>query len=35
VIGYGMRPGRITRVEGGALLAAYVGYTGWLVISVL
>jgi cation:H+ antiporter len=35
VIGYGMRPGRITRVEGGALLAAYVGYTAWLVISVL
>jgi cation:H+ antiporter len=35
VIGYGTRPGRITRFEGGALLAAYVGYTAWLMISVL
>jgi cation:H+ antiporter len=35
LIGYGARPGRITRLEGGALLAAYAGYTAWLVVSVL
>ncbi|MDZ7750279.1 MAG: calcium/sodium antiporter [Gammaproteobacteria bacterium] len=35
VIGYGFRsPGRINRYEGAALLAAYVGYTAYLVITV-
>ncbi len=35
VLGYGFRgPGRINRVEGSALLAAYVGYTVYLVSSV-
>lgn len=35
VIGYGFgRPGRVNRVEGGVLLAVYVGYTGYLVSTV-
>ncbi len=35
VIGYGFRgPGRINRVEGAVLLACYVGYTVYLVITV-
>jgi len=30
-IGYGFRgPGRINRIEGALLLAAYLGYTAWL-----
>jgi cation:H+ antiporter len=34
VIGYGFRgPGRINRVEGGVLVAVYVGYVGFLVRS--
>ncbi len=34
VIGYGFRgPGRINRVEGGLLLVAFLGYTGWLVVK--
>jgi cation:H+ antiporter len=34
VIGYGFRgPGRINRIEGGLLLAAFLVYTGWLVAS--
>ena len=33
-IGYGLRgPGRINRIEGGLLLAAFLVYTGWLVAS--
>ncbi|MDK9718298.1 MAG: calcium/sodium antiporter [Trichlorobacter sp.] len=36
VFGYGFRgPGRINRVEGAVLLACYVGYTSWLVRSVI
>lgn len=37
LIGYGFRgrQGRINRVEGGALLLAYVGYTAWLIGTVL
>jgi cation:H+ antiporter len=36
VFGYGFRgPGRINRFEGGALLAAYVGYAAYLIRSVL
>ena len=36
VIGYGFRgPGRINRIEGAALLIFYVGYTGYLVNSVI
>jgi len=35
VIGYGIRkPGRINRIEGGALLAVYAGYTIYLVSTV-
>lgn len=35
VFGYGFRrPGRINRFEGGALLAAYVAYTGYLISTV-
>ncbi|WP_394168720.1 calcium/sodium antiporter [Saccharospirillum alexandrii] len=35
VFGYGLRgPGRINRLEGGALLAAYMAYTGYLVSTV-
>jgi cation:H+ antiporter len=35
VFGYGFRgPGRINRIEGAALLACYVGYTGLLVKSI-
>jgi cation:H+ antiporter len=36
VIGYGFRgrQGRINRIEGGALLACYVGYTAYLVNSI-
>ncbi len=35
VIGYGFRgPGRINRFEGAALLACYVGYTAYLVVTV-
>lgn len=35
VFGYGFRrPGRINRVEGALLLAAYVGYTGYLMTTV-
>ena len=35
IFGYGFRgPGRINRVEGGLLLACYIGYTAWLVRSV-
>ena len=37
VIGYGFRrgrPGRINRFEGGFLLAAYIGYIGYLVSTV-
>lgn len=34
--GYGFRgPGRINRIEGGVLVAAYVGYTLYLVASVI
>jgi len=33
-IGYGLRgPGRINRLEGGLLLAAFLAYTGWLIAS--
>lgn len=36
VFGYGFRgPGRINRVEGGLLVTAYVGYTLYLVASVI
>ena len=36
VIGYGFRrPGRINRVEGAVLLATYVGYTAYLIRTVL
>jgi cation:H+ antiporter len=36
VFGYGFRgPGRINRIEGMALLIFYVGYTGYLLNSVL
>ncbi|RRQ20762.1 calcium/sodium antiporter [Thiohalobacter thiocyanaticus] len=36
VFGYGFRgPGRINRLEGGALLGCYFGYTGWLAYSLL
>jgi cation:H+ antiporter len=36
VIGYGFRgPGRINRFEGAVLLACYIGYTAYLVNSVL
>lgn len=37
LIGYGFRgrQGRINRIEGAALLLAYVGYTAWLVSTVL
>jgi len=35
LFGYGFRgPGRINRVEGGALLAVYVAYTGYLISTV-
>lgn len=35
VFGYGFRgPGRINRIEGGALLAAYLAYSGYLVSTV-
>jgi cation:H+ antiporter len=35
-IGYGFRgPGRINRFEGAALLTGYMGYTAYLVASVL
>jgi cation:H+ antiporter len=34
-IGYGFRgPGRINRIEGGALLACYVGYMTYLINTV-
>lgn len=36
VIGYGWRgQGRINRIEGGLLLAAYIAYTGYLITSVM
>lgn len=37
LIGYGFRgrQGRINRIEGAALLLAYVGYTAWLISTVL
>jgi cation:H+ antiporter len=37
LIGYGFRgrQGRINRFEGAALLMVYVGYTGWLISSVM
>jgi len=36
VIGYGFRgPGRINRLEGGLLLAAYFGYVGYLISTVV
>jgi cation:H+ antiporter len=38
VAGYGFRGpgrGRINRIEGGAMLAAYLGYTAYLVLGVL
>lgn len=37
LFGYGFRkrPGRINRIEGTVLLAAYAGYTAWLVRAVL
>jgi len=36
VFGYGFRgPGRINRFEGSALLAAYVGYTAYLISTVI
>lgn len=36
VFGYGFRgPGRINRLEGGLLLATFVGYTGFLVSTVV
>jgi cation:H+ antiporter len=35
IIGYGFRgPGRINRFEGAALLACYIGYTGFLLNSI-
>jgi cation:H+ antiporter len=35
IIGYGFRgPGRINRFEGAALLACYIGYTGFLMNSI-
>jgi cation:H+ antiporter len=35
VFGYGFRgPGRINRLEGGALLAGYVGYSAYLISTV-
>ena len=35
LFGYGFRgPGRINRVEGGALVAAYVAYTGYLISTM-
>jgi cation:H+ antiporter len=35
VIGYGFRGrGRINRYEGAAMLAAYAGYTGYLICTV-
>ena len=34
VLGYGFRgPGRINRIEGGALLACFIGYTAYLIIT--
>lgn len=37
LIGYGFRgrQGRINRFEGAALLMVYVGYTAWLISSVM
>lgn len=36
IMAYGFRgQGRINRAEGGLLLAAYIGYTAWLVLSVV
>jgi cation:H+ antiporter len=37
LIGYGFRgrQGRINRFEGAALLLVYVGYTAWLINTVL
>ncbi|MFO7577508.1 MAG: calcium/sodium antiporter, partial [Pelovirga sp.] len=36
VIGYGFRgPGRINRIEGALLLACYLGYTSYLISTVL
>ncbi len=36
VIGYGFRgPGRISRIDGMLLLAAYLGYTGYLISTVV
>ncbi len=36
IIGYGFRgPGRINRIEGAVLLACYVGYTGYLISTVV
>lgn len=35
-IGYGVRgPGRINRIEGSLLLASWVGYTAYLISTVL
>jgi cation:H+ antiporter len=28
-------PGRVTRVEGGVLVAAFVAYTTWLVVTAV
>ncbi|MGS2745084.1 calcium/sodium antiporter [Halomonas sp. LS-001] len=34
VLGYGFRgPGRINRIEGGALLACFIGYTAYLIMT--
>jgi cation:H+ antiporter len=36
VFGYGFRgPGRINRLEGAVLLACYVGYTAYLITTIL
>ena len=36
VVGYGFRgPGRINRIEGAVLLACYVGYTAYLITTIL
>ncbi|WP_417388102.1 calcium/sodium antiporter [Gimesia sp.] len=36
ILGYGWKgPGRINRIEGGFLLACYIGYTGWLIRTAL
>jgi len=36
VIGFGFRkPGRINRIEGSTLLVCYIGYTSWLIYTVI